>query len=155
MRQSALALVMATASSSCTICFILRQSKKVLFAASRQEANSGFGKDNRMSCHARTSGDSSGDNGVLGGRDPIAGPEQIGHIIAIVLLRSSTGFMLREAVLLHRLLLNIGRREANFVADYLAGRGSAFLLHGTEAAAASQGITEHDIDPPYDLLFAT
>ena len=43
-------------------------------------------------------------------------------------------------------------REANFVADYLAGRGSAFLLHGTEAAAASQGITEHDIDPPYDLL---
>ena len=43
-------------------------------------------------------------------------------------------------------------REVNFVADYLAGRGSAFLLHRTEAVAASQGITEHDIDPPYDLL---
>ena len=61
-----------------------RQSKKVLFAASRQEANSGLGKDNRMSCHAGTSGDPSGDNGVLGRRDPIAGTEQIGHIIAIV-----------------------------------------------------------------------
>ena len=43
-------------------------------------------------------------------------------------------------------------REANFVADYLAGRGSAFLLHRTEALAASEGITEHDVDPPYDLL---
>ena len=37
-----------------------------------------------MSCHAGTGGDSSGDNGVLGGRDPITGTEQIGHIIAIV-----------------------------------------------------------------------
>ena len=36
-----------------------------------------------MSCHAGTGGDSSGDNGVLRGRDPIAGTEQIGHIIAI------------------------------------------------------------------------
>ena len=43
-------------------------------------------------------------------------------------------------------------REANFVADYLAGRGSAFLLHNTEASAAFQGIMEHDIDPPYELL---
>ena len=43
-------------------------------------------------------------------------------------------------------------REANFVADYLAGRGSAFLLHNTEAGAAFQGIIEHDIDPPYELL---
>ena len=43
-------------------------------------------------------------------------------------------------------------REANFVADYLAGRGSAFLLHNTEASAAFQGIIEHDIDPPYELL---
>ena len=43
-------------------------------------------------------------------------------------------------------------REANFVADYLAGRGSAFLLQNTEAGAASQGIIEHDIDPPYELL---
>ena len=34
-------------------------------------------------------------------------------------------------------------REANFVADYLAGRGSA-SLHRTEALAASEGITEHD-----------
>ena len=37
-----------------------------------------------MSCHAGTGGDSSGDNGVLGCRDPITGTEQIGHIIAIV-----------------------------------------------------------------------
>ena len=36
-----------------------------------------------MSCHG-TGGDSSGDNGVLGRRDPITGTEQIGHIIAIV-----------------------------------------------------------------------
>ena len=43
-------------------------------------------------------------------------------------------------------------REANFVADYLAGRGSAFLLQSTEASAAFQGIIEHDIDPPYELL---
>ena len=43
-------------------------------------------------------------------------------------------------------------REANFVADYLAGRGSAFLLHNIEALAASEGITEHDVNPPYDLL---
>ena len=43
-------------------------------------------------------------------------------------------------------------REANFIADYLAGRGSAFLLHNTEASAAFQGIIEHDIDPPYELL---
>ena len=64
--------------------FILRHSKKIHFAASRQEANSGLGKDNRMSCHAGTSGEPSGDNGVLGRRDPIAGTEQIGHIIAIV-----------------------------------------------------------------------
>ena len=87
MRQSALALIMATvarayASSSCTICS--SSGSEVLFAASRQEANSGLGKDNRMSCHAGTSGDPSGDIGVLGRRDPIAGPEQIGHIIAIV-----------------------------------------------------------------------
>ena len=43
-------------------------------------------------------------------------------------------------------------REANFVADYLAGRGSAFFLHRPEAAAASHGITEQDVDPPYELL---
>ena len=43
-------------------------------------------------------------------------------------------------------------REANFIADYLAGRGSTFLLHHTEDSAAFQGIIEHDIDPPYELL---
>ena len=43
-------------------------------------------------------------------------------------------------------------REANFVADYLAGRGSAFLLHRTETLAVSQGITEHDVDPSHELL---
>ena len=43
-------------------------------------------------------------------------------------------------------------REANFVADYLAGRGSAFLLHNAEAGVDLEGITEHDIDPPYELL---
>ena len=37
-----------------------------------------------MSGHAGTGGDSSGDNGVLGRRNPITGTEQIGHIIAIV-----------------------------------------------------------------------
>ena len=34
--------------------------------------------------HARTGGDSSGDNGVLEFRDPVAGTEQIGHVIPIV-----------------------------------------------------------------------
>ena len=43
-------------------------------------------------------------------------------------------------------------REANFIADYLAGRGSTFLLHHTEDSAAFQGIIKHDIDPPYELL---
>ena len=43
-------------------------------------------------------------------------------------------------------------REANFVADYLAGQGSAFLLHRTEALAASEGIIEHEVNPPYELL---
>ena len=43
-------------------------------------------------------------------------------------------------------------REANFVADYLAGRGSAFLLSRTEALPATEGITEHEVDPPYELL---
>ena len=37
-----------------------------------------------MGCHAGTGGDPSGDNRVLGSRDPITGTEQIGHIIAIV-----------------------------------------------------------------------
>ena len=37
-----------------------------------------------MGCHASAGGDPSGDNGVLGGRDPITGTEQIGHIISIV-----------------------------------------------------------------------
>ena len=34
-----------------------------------------------MGCHASTGGDSSGDNGVFGFRDPVAGTEQIGHVI--------------------------------------------------------------------------
>jgi len=37
-----------------------------------------------MSCHAGTGGNSSRDNSVLRGRNPIAGTEKIGHIIAIV-----------------------------------------------------------------------
>ena len=43
-------------------------------------------------------------------------------------------------------------REANFVADYLAGQGSAFLLHCSEASTASEGIIEHEVNPPYELL---
>ena len=43
-------------------------------------------------------------------------------------------------------------REANFVADYLAGQGSPFLLHRIEPIAETGGITEHDVDPPYELL---
>ena len=43
-------------------------------------------------------------------------------------------------------------REANFVADYLAGQGSAFLLHRPEASIASEGIIEHEVNPPYELL---
>ena len=43
-------------------------------------------------------------------------------------------------------------REANFVADYLAGQGSAFLLHRTETANALEGILEHEVNPPYELL---
>ena len=62
--------------------FILRQSEKILFAASCQKTNSGLGKNNCMSCH-NTGGNSSEDK-VLGRRDPITGTEQIGHIIAIV-----------------------------------------------------------------------
>ena len=37
-----------------------------------------------MGCHAGTGGDPSGDNRVLGFRDPITGTEQIGHVISIV-----------------------------------------------------------------------
>ena len=44
----------------------------------------GLGKDNCMGCHARTGGDSSGDNGVFGFRDPVTGTEQIGHVVPIV-----------------------------------------------------------------------
>ena len=43
-------------------------------------------------------------------------------------------------------------REANFVADYLVGQGSAFLLHRPEASIASEGIIEHEVNPPYELL---
>ena len=54
--------------------------------------------------------------------------------------------------MLHRQLLNIGLVKPISFADYLAGQGSAFLLHRTEALAASERITEHDVDPPYELL---
>ena len=64
--------------------FIFRQSKKVFLAASREETNFGLGKQNRMGRHACTSGDPSGNNRVLGRRYPIAGTEQVGHIIAVV-----------------------------------------------------------------------
>ena len=64
--------------------FISGRARKYFLRPPVQETNSGLGKDNRMSCHAGTSGDPSGDNGVLGRRYPIAGTEQIGHIIAIV-----------------------------------------------------------------------
>ena len=37
-----------------------------------------------MGCHASTGGDSSGDNGVFRFRDPVAGAEQIGHVVPIV-----------------------------------------------------------------------
>ena len=37
-----------------------------------------------MGCHASTGGDSPGDNGVLGFRDPVTSTEQIGHIGSIV-----------------------------------------------------------------------
>jgi len=43
-------------------------------------------------------------------------------------------------------------REANFVADYLAGQGSAFLLHRTETSTALEGIQEHEVSPPHELL---
>lgn len=43
-------------------------------------------------------------------------------------------------------------REANFVADYLAEQGSAFLLHRSPAPSALQSIQEHEVDPPYELL---
>ena len=37
-----------------------------------------------LDCHAGTGGELSGNNGVLGFRDPVADTEQIGHIIPIV-----------------------------------------------------------------------
>lgn len=43
-------------------------------------------------------------------------------------------------------------REANFVADYLAGQGSALLLHRTETLTALEGLQEHEVNPPYELL---
>ena len=43
-------------------------------------------------------------------------------------------------------------RQPNFVADYLAGQGSALLLHRTETLTALEGIQEHQLNPPYELL---
>ena len=64
--------------------FVFRQSKKVLLAASREETNFGLGKQHRMGRHACTGGDPSGNNRVMRRGNPIAGTEQVGHIIAVV-----------------------------------------------------------------------
>ena len=60
--------------------------------------------------------------------------------------------MLREVGLLHRPLLNIGLGKPTSLLIILLGEAPPFLLHNTEAGAAFQGIMEHDIDPPYELL---
>ena len=43
-------------------------------------------------------------------------------------------------------------REANFVADYLAGQGSAALLQRKGQIDLPSIIREHQVDPPYELL---
>ena len=43
-------------------------------------------------------------------------------------------------------------REANFVADYLAGQGSAVLLQQQGQSELPSTICEHQVDPPYELL---
>ena len=43
-------------------------------------------------------------------------------------------------------------REANFVADYLAGQGSAALLQQKGQIGLPSIIREHQVDPPYELL---
>ena len=67
-------------------------------------------------------------------------------------LRLLIGFPAKRSRLAPSSATEYRPRKANFVADYLAGRGSAFLLHRPEAVAAFQGITEQDVDPPYELL---
>ena len=63
--------------------FTLRQSKKVLLAASRKETHFGLGKQHSMGANACTGGDLSGNNRVRRIGYPIAGTEQVGHIIAV------------------------------------------------------------------------
>lgn len=43
-------------------------------------------------------------------------------------------------------------REANFVADYLAGQASALLLTQLQTGQRYDRIQEHQVDPPYELL---
>lgn len=43
-------------------------------------------------------------------------------------------------------------REANFVADYLAGQASALLLEQLKSGDSPLPIQEHSVDPPYELL---
>ena len=43
-------------------------------------------------------------------------------------------------------------REANFVADYLAGKASALLLAQLKSGESPLQIQEHLVDPPYELL---
>ena len=78
-----IASVRAYAFSSWTVCSSCGRSRND-FLRPPEETNSGLSKDNCMGCHASTGGDSSGDNGVFGFRDPVAGTEQIGHVVPIV-----------------------------------------------------------------------
>ena len=89
MRQSALAPGDGNSSPSISFLelyhlFVFRQSKKGLLAAPREETNFGLGKQHRMGRHACTGGDPSGNNRVMRRGNPIAGTEQVGHIIAVV-----------------------------------------------------------------------
>ena len=45
-------------------------------------------------------------------------------------------------------------REANFVADYLAGRASALLLDQHQTERRTDTIQEYQVDPPYELLLS-
>ena len=45
-------------------------------------------------------------------------------------------------------------REANVVADYLAGQASALLRMQMQAGQSPGRIQEHQVDPPYELLLS-
>ena len=89
-RQSALALVIATvarayASSSWTICSSSGRARKYFLRPPVRNPTLVWARmHDCMGCHAGTGGDPSGDNGVLGFRDPVTGTEQIGHVVSIV-----------------------------------------------------------------------